>query len=374
MAFPVILDATVPANTESPSLGASRIRAIIQNLLDLFNLPSATNIAAALTITRLGPLTNQTGVTLSAGDVVALDLANNSSVALSDAQGSLRQFVVALATITAAATGVFGQSGQVTVTSQGAVTRGNYLRKSATTKALEDTGVAAGAALQVPAGALGVALTGAAGPGAGTVVAVLFGFTYPIPRVTAKGDLIAATATDALARLAVGANGLALVADSAEATGIKWATPAAVGTISAAGILTGSGSGVDYSTTSASFVDVDATNLKVTVTVPTGAKFLIVAVTLYYAQGTITDGAAHVRILAAGTAQTAVFINNTSAAALAAPYTFYAVVINPTAGSQTIALQFAGDGAQAITIRNPAAEGETASFGTRARLMYLVTT
>jgi hypothetical protein len=42
--------------------------------------------------------------------------------------------------------------------------------------------------------------------------------------VDAKGDLIAATAADTVARLAVGTNGQVLTADSAEATGIKWAT------------------------------------------------------------------------------------------------------------------------------------------------------
>ena len=45
--------------------------------------------------------------------------------------------------------------------------------------------------------------------------------------VDAKGDLIAATAADTVSRLAVGANGTVLTADSAEATGLKWATPAA---------------------------------------------------------------------------------------------------------------------------------------------------
>ena len=40
--------------------------------------------------------------------------------------------------------------------------------------------------------------------------------------IDAKGDLIAGTAADAVARLAVGTNGLALVADSAAATGLKW--------------------------------------------------------------------------------------------------------------------------------------------------------
>jgi hypothetical protein len=41
--------------------------------------------------------------------------------------------------------------------------------------------------------------------------------------VDAKGDLIAATANDTPARLAVGTNGQTLIADSTAATGLKWA-------------------------------------------------------------------------------------------------------------------------------------------------------
>jgi hypothetical protein len=47
--------------------------------------------------------------------------------------------------------------------------------------------------------------------------------------LTTKGDLYTFSTSDA--RLGVGANGTTLVADSAEATGLKWATPAAAGLV-----------------------------------------------------------------------------------------------------------------------------------------------
>lgn len=54
--------------------------------------------------------------------------------------------------------------------------------------------------------------------------------------VDAKGDLIAATGADAVARLPVGANSNALIADSAQATGLRWADLGAQGYVGAGAI------------------------------------------------------------------------------------------------------------------------------------------
>jgi hypothetical protein len=48
----------------------------------------------------------------------------------------------------------------------------------------------------------------------------------PNSLMTAKGDIVVASAANTPARVAVGTDGFALVADSAEATGVKWAVAA----------------------------------------------------------------------------------------------------------------------------------------------------
>ena len=51
--------------------------------------------------------------------------------------------------------------------------------------------------------------------------------------IDAKGDLVVGTGADTFSRLAVGANDTVLVAASGEATGLKWAAPAAAGFVGA---------------------------------------------------------------------------------------------------------------------------------------------
>ena len=65
--------------------------------------------------------------------------------------------------------------------------------------------------------------------------------------VDAKGDIIAATAADTVARLAVGTNGQVLTAASGEATGLSWTTPSSGGITQ---LATGSLSGVSTVTIS----------------------------------------------------------------------------------------------------------------------------
>jgi hypothetical protein len=63
--------------------------------------------------------------------------------------------------------------------------------------------------------------------------------------IDAKGDLIVGTGADTFSKLTAGINGYALVADSAEATGLKWAAPASGGmTLINSGGTTLSGSSI----------------------------------------------------------------------------------------------------------------------------------
>lgn len=104
--------------------------------------------------------------------------------------------------------------------------------------------------------------------------------------VDAKGDLIAATAADTPARLAVGTNGQVLTADSSAATGLAWATPASAGFVGVSLYKSGNSQSIPNSTATAITWDAEnfdtdtfhstSTNTS-RITIPTGknGKYLI---------------------------------------------------------------------------------------------------
>lgn len=127
-------------------------------------------------------LTNRTGVTLAVGDVVALDSANNESVVLADTQGVVRALFCHLGKISGRGlvsssnldVGFYANQGDHLTLVNGAVTRLNYLRKSATTRVLEDMGISS-LASPPPSGCVAIALASAVGPGAATIQAQWLG-------------------------------------------------------------------------------------------------------------------------------------------------------------------------------------------------------
>ena len=98
--------------------------------------------------------------------------------------------------------------------------------------------VASGATGDIEGVTAGVGISGGGTSGTVTVTNSM------ATAIDAKGDLVPGTGADTFARLAVGANGTVLTADSAEATGLKWAAAASGGgmTVLASGNLaTGTG-------------------------------------------------------------------------------------------------------------------------------------
>lgn len=122
-------------------------------------------------------LTNKSGLTVNNGDVLIATYATEEGFSTTNTIGASRPVAIAGASITDNNTGNFTLRGICDVVNvQGAVTIGDYLRTSATAGRAE----AIPGALKAghPAGAFGIAMTAFAGPGSGTVKALLFGLTY----------------------------------------------------------------------------------------------------------------------------------------------------------------------------------------------------
>jgi hypothetical protein len=200
---------------------------------------------------------------------------------------------------------------------------------------------------------------------AGTETLMSSGAGIAATIVDAKGDIIAATAADTVARLAVGANDTILMADSGQSTGLKWvaaATPtdqdyddvAAAGTSDTFargdhlhGMPSAGGGGaaslvaVQYyepatdstvgSVASSTIADVDATNAAVTFTADGSSDYLVVVESLVGNSGASAVGYMSLREGGSNISQRAWMLENIAKIRLR--FTFK--VAAPTAGSHT---------------------------------------
>jgi hypothetical protein len=115
--------------------------------------------------------------------------------------------------------------------------------------------------------------------------------------VDAKGDLIAASAADTPARLAVGTNGQVLTADSTAATGLKWAAVAAGGKVLQVvqDITT-----TEESTTSTSYVDT-ALSIAITPSAATSKILVIVNAGVAFGRNNAIEGGMIINVLRTAT-------------------------------------------------------------------------
>lgn len=180
----------------------------------------ATKVPTSRTISTTAPLTG--GGDLSADRTIAISGATTGAVGVVQLAGDLGG--------TATSPTVPGLAGKAPVASPaltGTPTAPTAATGTNTTQLATTAFVAASAALRsndlsdLNSAAtartnlgLGTSATRAAGAGAGQVLSA--------DTVDAKGDLLAATAADTLARLAVGTNGQFLTADSSTSTGLAW--------------------------------------------------------------------------------------------------------------------------------------------------------
>lgn len=188
----------------------------------------------------------------------------------------------------------------------------------------------------------------------------------PLTILDAKGDLISATAADTPARLAVGANGTYLSADSSTSTGLKWVT------LSSGKLLQAISTGKSDTFTASSNTYTDITGLSVSIT-PTSATSKVFVIAMVNHTGGIGSNSSMIQLVRASTAiaigDAASNRSRESAEVLAVDNgKFYTSVIayldSPaTTSSTTYKIQNKNNGAGTTYVNRSEADVDSAGYG-----------
>jgi hypothetical protein len=125
---------------------------------------------------------NSSGGALARNRAVRIDTATDQAITTTTTVADQRMIGVTVEPIASAAKGRIQTSGVVLCLIQGTVTRGHYLRSSATAGALEDEGTLAAAGVGAPIGTCAIALQG--GTTGTTILVVWFGVSPVATPVT----------------------------------------------------------------------------------------------------------------------------------------------------------------------------------------------
>lgn len=196
---------------------------------------------------------------------------------------------------------------------------------------------------------------------------VKWGLSPAIDLVTTKGDILAATGADALARVGVGSNGQVLQADSAQSAGLAWVTPAGVHAkykiASTQSLATGTEVRINYATSEYDTDSAVTTGASWVFTVPTGKAgyYLVAATARIQASTAWGEGEEYYLTCYYGSSNMIMHYRQAMSTASGGYAVFLAgaIIVYVTAG-QTIYVTVRQNSGSTLTLDNSAAHGHIA--------------